>query len=72
MLRPDRETTKLRVVFNGSAKTTSGYSVNDLMHTGAKLQLDITDVLIWIHLHRCLFATDITKMFRQIAVLRED
>lgn len=29
--------TKLRVVFNGSSKTTSGLSLNDLLHVGPKL-----------------------------------
>lgn len=39
--------TKLRVVFNGSSRTTTGVSLNDLLHTGAKLQIDLFDVLIW-------------------------
>lgn len=30
VLKPTSESTKLRVVFNGSAKTTSGFSINDL------------------------------------------
>ncbi|GFX48451.1 integrase catalytic domain-containing protein [Trichonephila clavipes] len=31
VFRPDKTTTKLRVVFNGSASTTSGLSLNDLL-----------------------------------------
>ncbi|XP_011860117.1 PREDICTED: uncharacterized protein LOC105557482 [Vollenhovia emeryi] len=46
VLKPDSTTTKLRVVFNGSSASTSGYSVNDLMYTGAKLHLNISDVLL--------------------------
>ncbi|XP_043285561.1 uncharacterized protein [Venturia canescens] len=65
-------TTKLRVVFNGSCNTDSGTSLNDLMHTGAKLQKDISDVLLWARRHRFIFATDIVKMFRQIRVHRDD
>jgi len=65
-------TTRLRVVFNGSSPTTSGYSFNDLLHTGAKLQLDLFDVLIWFRLFRYAFSTDIEKMFRQINVHEED
>ncbi|XP_077258611.1 uncharacterized protein LOC143895417 [Temnothorax americanus] len=48
MLKPDSATTKLRVVFNGSSASTSGRSLNNIMHTGAKLHLDVTDVLLWI------------------------
>ncbi|GFT51079.1 hypothetical protein TNCV_4490551 [Trichonephila clavipes] len=34
VFRPDKTTTKLRVVFNGSASTTSGLSLNDLLLKG--------------------------------------
>ncbi|XP_063990403.1 uncharacterized protein LOC135169384 [Diachasmimorpha longicaudata] len=66
------ETTKLRVVFNGSSKSSSGVSLNDIQHTGAKLQRNISDVLLWSRQSRYIFMTDITKMFRQIKVHRED
>ena len=72
VLKPDSTTTKLRVVFNGSSPTSSGYSVNDLMHTGANLLLDVSDVLMWIRGHRYIFATDIAKMYRQIKVHQSD
>ncbi|XP_011858176.1 PREDICTED: uncharacterized protein LOC105555744 [Vollenhovia emeryi] len=72
VLKPDSTTTKLRVVFNGSSASTSGYSVNDLMYTGAKLHLNISDVLLWIRRHRHIFATDITKMYRQIKIHKDD
>ncbi|XP_077260548.1 uncharacterized protein LOC143896521 [Temnothorax americanus] len=72
VLKPDSATTKLRVVFNGSSASTSGRSLNDIMHTGAKLHLDVTDVLLWIRQFRHLVATDITKMYRQINVHEDD
>ncbi|XP_039307877.1 uncharacterized protein LOC120358265 [Solenopsis invicta] len=40
-------TTKLRVVFNGSSPTTTGYSLNDILHTGSKLQNDLFDRILW-------------------------
>ncbi|XP_060875913.1 uncharacterized protein LOC132949153 [Metopolophium dirhodum] len=36
VLKPDSLTTKLRVVFNASAKTSAGISLNESMHTGPK------------------------------------
>ncbi|XP_071579349.1 uncharacterized protein [Temnothorax nylanderi] len=72
VLKPDSETTKLRVVFNGSCATSTGFSLNDTMYTGANLLLNIFDVLIWIRQHRYLFSTDITKMYRQIKVHPSD
>lgn len=37
---------KLRVVFNASKPTPTGYSLNDVLHTGPKLQAELTGVLI--------------------------
>ncbi|XP_051173510.1 uncharacterized protein LOC127289564 [Leptopilina boulardi] len=68
VLKEQSTTTKLRVVFNGSSPTSSGYSLNDILHTGAKLQRDISDVLLWTRRFRFIFSSDITKMFRQIKV----
>ena len=72
VLKPRSKTTKLRVVFNGSSKTQSGKSLNDILHTGAKLQRDIADVLLWSRQHKVIFMTDITKMFRQIRIHEDD
>ncbi|XP_011313114.1 uncharacterized protein [Fopius arisanus] len=72
VLRESNETTKLRVVFNGSSKTSSGVSLNDIQHIGAKLQKNISDVLLWSRQSKYIFMTDIRKMFRQIKVHRED
>lgn len=66
ILRPASSTIKLRVVFNGSSRTSNGVSLNDILHTGTKLQRDIADVLLWTRTHRVLFSTDIIKMYRQI------
>ncbi|XP_015119028.1 uncharacterized protein LOC107042482 [Diachasma alloeum] len=60
VVRESSETTKLRVVFNGSAKTSSGNSLSNIFHTGAKLQKDISDVLLWSRQHKVIFMTDIT------------
>ncbi|XP_011688837.1 PREDICTED: uncharacterized protein LOC105450601 [Wasmannia auropunctata] len=72
VIREHSLTTRLRVVFNGSSPTTPGYSLNDLLHAGAKLQIDLFDVLIWFRLFRYVFSTDIEKMFRQIDVHEDD
>ncbi|XP_044014010.1 uncharacterized protein LOC122856403 [Aphidius gifuensis] len=72
VLRPSSTTTKLRVVFNGSCNTDTNKSLNDIMHAGPNLLLNIADVLLWIRSFKHLFSTDITKMFRQIKVHEED
>ncbi|XP_071576707.1 uncharacterized protein [Temnothorax nylanderi] len=72
VLRENNRTTKLRVVFNGSSPTSNGLSLNDILHAGAKLKVDMFDILIWIRTHKVLFSTDIVKMFRQIEVHSDD
>ncbi|XP_015121723.1 uncharacterized protein LOC107044376 [Diachasma alloeum] len=52
VLRPDSTTTKLRVVFDASHRSSSGVSLNDILHPGPKLQIDSSDVLIWLRRHR--------------------
>ncbi|XP_044586009.1 uncharacterized protein LOC123266046 [Cotesia glomerata] len=72
VLREQSTSTKLRVVFNGSYKTTTQVSLNDIQYTGPKTQRDIIDVLLWIRRHKYIFMTDIVKMFRQVEVHPDD
>ncbi|XP_071581890.1 uncharacterized protein [Temnothorax nylanderi] len=72
VFRENSLTTKLRVVFNGSSNTTTGVSLNQLLHSGANLQLNLFDVLIWFRLHCYVFFADIEKMYRQILIHPDD
>lgn len=60
------------MVFNGSSKSSNGTSLNDLLHTGAKLQNNVIDVLLWFRRFRCVFSTDVEKMYRQVLVHADD
>jgi len=59
-------TTKVRPVFDGSARTTSGVSFNDLLLPGPALLPLITDILLTFRLHQIAFSADVGKMFREI------
>lgn len=54
-------TTKLRVVFDGSAKTTSGTSCNDAQDVGPVIQDDLFAVLIRFRQHHIVLTADIEK-----------
>ncbi|GFU23614.1 uncharacterized protein TNCV_2909781 [Trichonephila clavipes] len=41
VLRPDESTTKLRVAFNASAKTSNGISLNDTLLKGGAIQNEL-------------------------------
>ncbi|XP_051168732.1 uncharacterized protein LOC127286375 [Leptopilina boulardi] len=43
-------TTKLRVVYNGSQRSSTGVSLNELLHTGQKLQIDMSEILLRWHI----------------------
>ncbi|XP_017464969.1 PREDICTED: uncharacterized protein LOC108358258 [Rhagoletis zephyria] len=61
-------TTKLRVVFNASAKTATGNSLNDALFVGPQLQQDLFSILTRFRTHRYALTADIAKMYRQICV----
>ena len=72
VLRENSSTTKLRVVFNGSLRTSTGISLNDCLHIGPKLQQDLDAILLRWRTHAFVFAADIEKMYRQILIHPDD
>ncbi|CAI6371615.1 unnamed protein product [Macrosiphum euphorbiae] len=66
--RPTDTNPKIRVVFDASATSYSGFSLNDCLLPGPKLQRDVVDVLLLYRVHRFAFTTDISKMYRQVSV----
>lgn len=72
VLRRSSATTKLRVVFNGSQRTSSGTSLNAQLLVGANLLPTLADVLLRWRWHRYALITDVEKMYRQILVHPED
>lgn len=61
-------TTKLRVVFDASAKTTTGLSLNDTLKIGPTIQSDLFTIIIRFRQHNIVLTGDITKMYRQINI----
>lgn len=72
VIRSESTTSAIRVVFNGSAKTSTGYSMNDLMYSGPNLQLDLLSVIIKWRQYKVGYVADAEKMFRQIYVNEDD
>lgn len=66
VLSPSSLTTKLRVVFDASARDGVGLSLNDTQLTGPKLQKDIATILMRFRLHAVVFTADIRQMYRNI------
>lgn len=64
----DSTTTKLRVVFNASQKTSNGNSLNDQLAMGPIIQDDLYSILIRWRKYKIVFTADVEKMYRQILV----
>lgn len=65
-------TTKMRVVFDGSATTRTGISLNDVLLRGPKVQPDIFQILIRFRIHQVAITADVEKMYRQVLIAPED
>jgi len=70
MIRPDRATTKMRIVFEASAKCEE--ILNDVINQGPKLQKDLNDVLLRFRRHSVALIFDIDQMYLRIEFKPED
>ncbi|CAC5373897.1 unnamed protein product [Mytilus coruscus] len=71
VIRPDKETTKTRIVFDASAKF-QGISLNDTIHQGPKLQPDLFDVLLRLRKYPVALVCDIAEMYLRIKIAPDD
>ena len=71
ILRPDKSTTKVRIVFDASA-TFKGTSLNQSIHQGPKLQRELPDVLLRFRRNPVALICDISEMYLQIKIAAED
>jgi len=71
VMRASSQTTKLRVVFNGSQLTQSGDLFNQCLSVGPNLLPALAVILHW-QCHRYVLISDIEKMYHQIEVHPDD
>ncbi|XP_033158470.1 uncharacterized protein LOC117139899 [Drosophila mauritiana] len=65
-------TTKQRIVFDASARTSNGRSLNDVLCVGPTLQNDLPAVLLNWRQYQFVFTADIQRMYRCINVHPDD
>ncbi|XP_035229448.1 uncharacterized protein LOC118201452 [Stegodyphus dumicola] len=66
--RPEKTSTRLRVVFDASCKSSSGYSLNSILLNGGTIQEDLFSIVSRFRKHRFAFSADIKQMYRQILI----
>ncbi|XP_062556900.1 uncharacterized protein LOC134221729 [Armigeres subalbatus] len=66
VVKESSTTTKLRVVFDASCKTSSGMSLNDTLLVGPVVQQNLDSIIIRFRFHAIAIVADVEKMYRQI------
>ena len=64
--------TKIRMVFDGSATTTSGTSLNKALMVGPTIQPTLSTILICFRTYPVALNSDISKMYREVKLAAED
>ena len=67
VIREEKQTTKLRIVYDASAKST-GPSLNDCLYVGPAFGQSIMDILLRFRLQKVALVADIEKAFLMISV----
>ncbi|XP_070854972.1 uncharacterized protein [Drosophila suzukii] len=66
VLRPQSTSSKLRVVFDASSRTSTQVALNDILFVGPTVQEELYSVLLRFRLHKFAPAADVKKMYRQV------
>ena len=65
-------TTKVRAVFDASAKSSSGVSLNDVLLVGPTVHPSLINVLLRFRSHRIALTADVSKMYRAVELAEPD
>ncbi|XP_028163939.1 uncharacterized protein LOC114355340 [Ostrinia furnacalis] len=71
VIREDKSTTKVRIVFDASMKGSNGVSLNDDLLVGPTLQPPLRHTIMRWRMHPIIICADIIKMYRQVKVSDE-
>ncbi|XP_053697048.1 uncharacterized protein LOC128744228 [Sabethes cyaneus] len=73
VLRPSSSSTKCRVVFDASAKSSPSHlSLNEVLHVGPVVQNDLHHIMLRFRKFKVAFTGDICKMYRQVVEAPSD
>ena len=70
VIRRDKSTTKLRIVYDASAKS-DGASLNECLHAGPPLAQGIFDIMLRFRSHRVALIGDIAKAFLMVHMAKQ-
>ena len=71
VIKPDKETTKTRIIFDASAAE-DGTSLNNIIYQGPKLQRDLANMLLRFQRYPVAIVGDISEMYLQVKITEND
>ena len=72
VIRQDKDTTKVRIIYNASAKNSSGTSLNSCLYPGPCLLKTVAEILARFRLYPIALRADIEKVFLMIGIHPSD
>ncbi|XP_071576788.1 uncharacterized protein [Temnothorax nylanderi] len=72
VIKDSSSTTKVRVVFDASAKSSNGVSLNQMLMVGPTIQAKLLLHLIRFRTYEYVITADIVKMYRQVLLHKDD
>ncbi|GFR33132.1 transposable element Tcb2 transposase [Trichonephila clavata] len=72
VIRPEKETSRVRIVFDASSKGKNSKSLNDLLFSGPNLIPDLLHIILKFRKYEIAFCGDIEKAFLNITIAQED
>lgn len=72
VVKESSNTTKVRIVFDASAKTNNGISLNDQLMVGPTIQDKLFSHLLRFRTYIYVITADIEKMYRQVRLHKDD
>lgn len=70
VVNENNSTTKIHVIFDASCKTSPSISLNNVLMKGPVLQDVLIYILVRFNIHKFVITVDITKIYRQIKVMK--
>lgn len=64
--------TKVRAVFDASAKSATGVLLNDTLLVGPTIYFLLVDVLLRFRMHRIALTADVSKMYQAVELVASD
>ena len=71
VIRKDKQTTKLRIVYDASARS-NGISLNNSLFSGPKFNQNILDIIVRFRTCRIALVADVEKAFLMVSVCNQD